>query len=341
MGKALMYLVKRASSLKVDGFIIVQSAKADRIYIERNLLILKAVFGAAAPKRTIILVTKAEDVLDDSPMGKRKRALVSTRMEECARIASIYGAAKPIFWFNNFDEKEDGDYLYAAALMKQIGLREIDIKYYLPYWRREFQRIYDSLTVYDDFPNRLKHCIARITKSANRAFAVKHSYTIESTPAEKETTPGYWEEYYDPSVGSMMGSIFSFGISAACGANMSKRWVPAEHRYLSSVRRFTHTFVCVPGQESYGVNMGVVTGDGSLYYCEQIGTNKIIVELLSTGPVPPKVTLTCYMDDYGNENKVQAAIANAFEHSMMKKEKNGRRVFRTLDEIEATVHSKF
>ena len=96
----------------------------------------------------------------------------------------------------------------------------------------------------------------------------------------------------------------------------------------------------MPGQESYGVNMGAVTGDGSLHYCELIGSNKIIVELLSTGPVPPKVTLTCFMDDYGNENKVQAAIANAFENSMMEKI-NGRIVFRTLDKIEKAVHSKF
>ena len=276
MGKALMYLVKRASSLNVDGFIIVQSAKADRTYIERNLLILKAVFGDAAPRRTIILVTKAEDSLDDSPMSRSKRALVSTRMKEYTRIASIYGAAKPIFWFNNFDERDEEEpysYLYAEALMKQIGLEEKDIQFYLPYWRREFQRIYDSFTVHDDFSYRLKHCMTRITKSANRAFAVKHYYTIESTPADKETTPGYWEEYYDPSVGSMVGSIFSFGISAACGANMSKRWVPAEHHYLSHVRRFTHTFSCMPGQESYGVNMGAVTGDGSLYYCKLIGDN--------------------------------------------------------------------
>ena len=136
MGKALMYLVNRASSMNVDGFIIVQSAKADRTYIERNLLILKAVFGDAAPRRTIILVTKAEDVLDDSPMSKRKRALVITKMKEYARIASIYGAAKPIFWFNNFDERDEEKpygYLYAEALMKQIGLEEKDIRFYLPY----------------------------------------------------------------------------------------------------------------------------------------------------------------------------------------------------------------
>ena len=86
--------------------------------------------------------------------------------------------------------------------------------------------------------------------------------------------------------------------------------------------------------------MGTVTGDGSLYYYQLIGDNKIIVELLSTGPVPPKVTLTCFMDDYDNENKVQAAIAKAFKRSMMKKI-DGRRVFRTLDEIETAVHSKF
>ena len=45
-----------------------ESIKSDRSYLETNLKTLKAVFGAAAVKKTIILLTKAEAVLDDNPM---------------------------------------------------------------------------------------------------------------------------------------------------------------------------------------------------------------------------------------------------------------------------------
>ena len=43
---------------------------------------LKTVFGAVAPKKTIILITKAEALLDDSKMAIHKKAVILARMEE-------------------------------------------------------------------------------------------------------------------------------------------------------------------------------------------------------------------------------------------------------------------
>lgn len=46
---------------------------SDRSYVEYNLKILEDVYGSAAPKRTVILITKGEDILVEGKRGKRKR----------------------------------------------------------------------------------------------------------------------------------------------------------------------------------------------------------------------------------------------------------------------------
>lgn len=72
MGKALIYIANEVPQQKIDAYIILQSATSDRDYIERNLVVLKTVFGEAAPKKAIILVTKAEDLLNDGPGAAKK-----------------------------------------------------------------------------------------------------------------------------------------------------------------------------------------------------------------------------------------------------------------------------
>ena len=46
---------------------------SDRSYVEHNLKVLTDVYGPAAPKRTVILITKGEDVLIQGRKGKKKR----------------------------------------------------------------------------------------------------------------------------------------------------------------------------------------------------------------------------------------------------------------------------
>ena len=50
------------------------------------------------------------------------------------------------------------------------------------------------------------------------------------------------EEFYDPSFGSIVGSIFSLGISAACGANNSTRTIAAWTEYVPTEMLVSHTF---------------------------------------------------------------------------------------------------
>ena len=95
----------------------------------------------------------------------------------------------------------------------------------------------------------------------------------------------YTEEYYDPTVGSMAGSIFSFGIAAACGANMSTRTIPEEVWYESKEKDFEFTFGC---ESVLGVRFGSVTGNGSLKNESTSNNNKTVtLTLESDGPEKP------------------------------------------------------
>ena len=174
---------------------------------------IKTVFGDAAPKKAVILITKAEAVLDDSRMQKAKKKLVEAKMQEAEEIAATFGACKPIYWFNHFDVKdEDGEYTYAEELLEPLGLTRADVPdqdvavpshespsfpaaflpYYLPYWRREFQRCYDSIEVADSFPTQLKRCVDEITRRVMKFHAKTETCTFYGVAAHKSTTPGYW-----------------------------------------------------------------------------------------------------------------------------------------------------
>ena len=95
----------------------------------------------------------------------------------------------------------------------------------------------------------------------------------------------YKEKYYNPNFGSMLGSVCSFGISAACGANMSERTVPEKVWYESREKDFEYTFSC---ETSHGMKFGSVTGDGSYSNVRYSNNNKTVTfTMKSTGSKNP------------------------------------------------------
>jgi len=54
---------------------------SDRSYVEHNLKVLTDVYGPAAPKRTVILITKGEDVLIETKKGMKKRKLALSKFD--------------------------------------------------------------------------------------------------------------------------------------------------------------------------------------------------------------------------------------------------------------------
>ena len=151
-------------------------------------------------------------------------------------------------------------YIYASALMESLGLEEADLQYYMPYWRREFQRAYDSINSNDIFPIQLRRCMDEMTRRVTKKHAKNIYQEFEGLESDKTTTAGYYEEYYNPTVGSILGSVFSLGIAAAAGANMSKRWIAPVDHYSTKEKAFDYTF---PGAgQTFGIELGDVTGSG-------------------------------------------------------------------------------
>ena len=92
MGRALIYIANEVEGQKIDAYLIVQSAESDRSYVESALNTLKTVFGEAAPKKAIILVTKAECLLDNSKKAKAKQKTILNRLIEYTKQAEAYEA---------------------------------------------------------------------------------------------------------------------------------------------------------------------------------------------------------------------------------------------------------
>ena len=165
MGRALIYIANEVEGQKIDAYLIVQSAESDRSYVESALNTLKTVFGEAAPKKAIILVTKAEALLSDEKQNETHKKVIIERMKAYKETAAKYEARKPILWFNTSDVKDDEDdsYLFADVLLPSIDLTEKDVEYYLPFQRREIQDCHEKICVLDDpFPNQLMQCMERI-----------------------------------------------------------------------------------------------------------------------------------------------------------------------------------
>ena len=177
-------------------------------------------------------------------------------------------------------------YIYASALMKEIGLEEADLQYYMPYWRREFQRAYDNIKTNDNFPMQLRRCMDATTRRIAKHNAKNIVETFEGLDSDKSTTPGYYETYYDPNFGSICGSIFSLGISAACGANNSKRWIAPVDHYSAKEKAFDFTFA--GAGQTYGIEVDSPTGSGSIKPGSvQITGSRVCFTLRSHGPSRP------------------------------------------------------
>ena len=118
---------------------------------------------------------------------------------------------------------------------------------------------------------------------------------------------------------------------------MSRRWISEVVHYSNREKSFHHSFN-VAG-ESFGVTLGSVNGDGSIKDLRFIDNKTISFTLVSKGPNTPSVTVSC-LTEARDEQAIKAVkrdIYNAFENAMMKREEGGKRVFRSLAEMEAEV----
>ena len=98
----MLYIATEVPCSKIDAYVIVESLESDRSYLEKNLIALQTVFGKEACKKTIILLTKGEALLDNSKINKPKKNEVITKHDDLVAIATKHGAPKPILWFNNY-----------------------------------------------------------------------------------------------------------------------------------------------------------------------------------------------------------------------------------------------
>lgn len=181
-------------------------------------------------------------------------------------------------------------------------------------------------TMYDDVVFKLKE--------RKGAVAMREEFKGEAAIKVIDQA-GYTQEYYDPSFGSIMGSVFSLGIAAACGVNYSSRWIPERFHYEERVKEVDFTF---PQEgDAFGTSIAVC-GNGRVKGLTHMGPKRSRFELISTGPDPPTATLTLQLCEPSTYAYIDDLVKDFLEQSVIVAEKGFAR-FVPLEEVTTNLES--
>lgn len=259
-------------SKQVDGFILVDSMQADRIYSQLYIERIKKVFGNDALRKIVVLATKGENDLLSRSKKSRERFHAKKR-ELTEKIAAMGVKNQPITWSNDVE------------LGPQIWSLEEEDLTYLKIQRLIVKCVLDNLggPISSSQLTQLQNVFIDFEASVRKQIGIMET-SVEMTGPNCMTKwhEPYEYQKYDPNVGSIMGSIFSLGISAACGANHTTVKVDGWTQYFDTTSSMSVSIPLVGNQSLKDVRYEKVGGDGQLKSHAVDYSNAIITAELTT-----------------------------------------------------------
>ena len=267
---------------QIDGFILVDSMQADRIYSELYIKRIETIFGKDALRKIVVLTTKGENDLLSVDEDSQKEYHVK-KNEIATKIANLGVQNQPITWSNH---KNLGPRIW--------GLKKGDLNY-LNIQRLLVYSIFTSLggPIESTQIDKVQNIYVDFEASVRKQIGITESF-VEITGPECPTKwhESYEYKEYDPSVGTILASIFTLGIAAAFGINKKTIEVPSWTEYIATTEEITASIPMITGQNNTcqnitGVRYEKIGGDGSLKsHVIDYEHGKIIAKLTTTNSKP-------------------------------------------------------
>jgi len=285
MSMIMQKICCETESKQIDGFILVDSMQADRIYSKLYIDRIKKVFGNDALRKIVVLTTKGENELL-SRAKKSREGFHAKKREITGMIAELGVKNQPITWSNDF---ELGPAIWNLEEDDMIDDEEMK-KTYLKIQRFIVKCVLDDLggPISSDQLTQLQNVFIDFEASVREQIGIRETF-IEMTGPKCMTKwhEPYEYQKYDPNVGSIMGSIFSLGISAACGANHTTVKVEGWTEYFDTSSPMSVSVPLFGNQTMKNIRYEKLGGDGYLKSHEvDYSKASITAELTTTGDKP-------------------------------------------------------